>query len=315
MTVVHLISNPCTVPSDVWLLIMVPIMMSLVNPGFVNIARCCDLDVHVHKGNRKLLLRCGTIDGAHKGFNPLEPDQSSVNGIPVSYLYHTCIQMEALLLRQPGHRMFVVRVTDNSSDDPCLASLTPGTSTQTDDLTPAIKKVLQNFKDCFPLELPSALPPDRGVGHTIALDPGSRPVHRAIYRLSPAERVDVKSTVEALLSKGLIDPSSSPFGSPILFVAKKDGSLRMVIDYRVHNRLNIRNHTPLPRIDDLFDRVQGAAVFTSLDLTSGYHQISITEDDRAQTAFLTPSRSYQFRVLPFGLNNAPATLAAYSFWE
>jgi hypothetical protein len=166
--------------------------------------------------------------------------------------------------------------------------------------------VLQDFKDCFPPELPSGLPPDRGVGHTIALEPGSRPVHRAMYRLSPAERVEVKSTVEALLSKGLIEPTSSPFGSPILFVAKKDGSLRMVIDYRALNRLTIRNRTPLPRIDDLFDRVQGATVFTSSDLTSGYHQILIT-DDRAKTVFLTPSGSYQFKVLPFGLTSAPAT--------
>jgi hypothetical protein len=162
----------------------------------------------------------------------------------------------------------------------------PSISTHTDDLTLAIRKVLQDFKDCFPPALPSRLPPDRGVGHTIALEPGSRPVHRAMYRLSPAERVELKSTVEALLSKGLIEPSSSPFGSPILFAAKKDGSLRMVIDYRALNRLTIRNRTPLPRIDDLFDRVQGASVFTNLDLTSGYHQILITEDDRAKTAFL-----------------------------
>jgi hypothetical protein len=179
--------------------------------------------------------------------------------------------------------MFVVLVTDTSSNGPCLASVTPNISTHIDDLTPAIRKVLQDFKDCFPPELPSRLPPDRGVGHTIPLELGSRPVHRAMYRLSPAERVEVKSTVEALLSK---EPSSSPFGSPILFVAKKDGSLRMVIDYRALNRLTIRNRTPLPRIDDLFDRVQGAAVFTSLDLTSGYHQILITKDDRAKTAFL-----------------------------
>jgi hypothetical protein len=174
-------------------------------------------------------------------------------------------------------------------------------------LTPAIRKVLQDFKDCFPPELPSGLQPDRGVEHTIALEPGSRPVHRAMYWLSPAERVEVKFTVEALLSKGLIEPSSSPFGSPILFVAKKDGSLHMVVDYRALNRLTIRNRTPLPCIDDLFDRVQGAAVFTSFDLTSGYHHILITEDDRAKTVFFTPSGSYQFKILPFGLTNAPAT--------
>ena len=126
-----------------------------------------------------------------------------------------------------------------------------------------------------------------------------------MYRLSPAELIEVKRQVTELLQKQLIEPSTSEYGSPILFVQKKDGTLRMVIDYRA---LNITNrYPPLPRIDDLYDKLQGSQYFTSLDAASGFHQILLKESDRPKTAFRTPFGHYQFRVLPFGLINAPAT--------
>ena len=114
-------------------------------------------------------------------------------------------------------------------------------------------------------------------------------------------------TIKELIEKGHIEPSPSPYGAPILFVGKKDGSLRMVIDYRALNKLTVINRFPLPRIDDLMDRLQGAQYFSSLDLMSGYHQIRIGPEDELKTAFRTPFGHYQFKVLPFGLTNAPAT--------
>jgi hypothetical protein len=139
------------------------------------------------------------------------------------------------------------------------------------------------------------------------VEPGAPPPFRPTYRLSPVEQAEVKSKLTDLLEKGLVEPSTSPYGAPILFVGKKDGSLRMVQDYRYLNKITIKNRYPLPRIDDLLDSISGMKYFTSLDLTSGYYQIRITEEDVPKTAFRTPFGLYQFKVLTFGLTNAPAT--------
>lgn len=159
-------------------------------------------------------------------------------------------------------------------------------------------------------EIPPGEPPDRGVPHTIPLQPGSSPPFRPMYRLSPHEYEEMKKHVTDLINKGFIQPSTSPFGAPILFVAKKDNTLRMVVDYRALNKLTIKNKYPLPRIDELLDRMQGCSIFSTLDLHSGYHQIKISDSDIPKTAFRTPLGHYEFRVLPFGLANAPATFQA-----
>jgi hypothetical protein len=123
------------------------------------------------------------------------------------------------------------------------------------------------------------LPPDRGVAHTIPMEPGHVPPCRPTYRLAEPEIKECRRHVEELLIQGFIRPSSSPYGSPILFVRKKDGSFRMVIDYRAVNNLTRKDRYPLPRIDDLLDKLQGSQYFSSFDLLSGYHQVRLHEAD------------------------------------
>ena len=121
-----------------------------------------------------------------------------------------------------------------------------------------------------------------------------------------AELAELKKQLQELLDKGLIELSMSPWGVPVLFVRKKDGSLRWCIDYRELNRVTVKNKYPLPRIDDLFDQLTGAAVFSKIDLRSRYHQLKIKKEDVPKTAFRTRYGHSEFLVLPFGLTNAPA---------
>ncbi|KAG0476522.1 hypothetical protein HPP92_013363 [Vanilla planifolia] len=163
--------------------------------------------------------------------------------------------------------------------------------------------VVCEYPEVFLEELPG-LPPDRAIEFELQLMSGVEPVSKAPYRMAPAELQEVKVQIHELLDKGFIRPSVSPWGAPLLFVKKKDGSLRMCIDYRELNKITIKNRYPLPRIDDLFDQLQGAAVFSKIDLRSGYHQLKIKKDDISKTAFRTRYGHYEFLVLPFGLTNA-----------
>ncbi|KAF5788957.1 putative nucleotidyltransferase, Ribonuclease H [Helianthus annuus] len=166
-------------------------------------------------------------------------------------------------------------------------------------------EIVNEFSDIFPEELPG-LPPEREVEFNIELNPGAKPVAKATYRLAPTEMRELMTQLQDLLDKGFIRPSVSPWGAPVLFVKKKDGSMRMCIDYRELNKLTIKNRYPLPRIDDLFDQLQGASWFSKIDLRSGYHQVRVREEDIPKTAFRTRYRHYEFLVMPFGLTNAPA---------
>ncbi|GJV08186.1 putative reverse transcriptase domain-containing protein [Tanacetum coccineum] len=165
--------------------------------------------------------------------------------------------------------------------------------------------VIRDFPEVFPEELPG-LPPPRQVEFRIDLVPGAAPVARAPYRLAPSEMKELSVQLQELLEKGFIRPSSSPWGAPVLFVKKKDGSFRMCIDYRELNKLTVKNRYPLPRIDDLFDQLQGSSVYSKIDLRSGYHQLRIKEEDIPITAFRTRYGHFEFQVMPFGLTNAPA---------
>ncbi|GKF38173.1 hypothetical protein Tco_0118234 [Tanacetum coccineum] len=138
------------------------------------------------------------------------------------------------------------------------------------------------------------LPPTRQVEFQIDLIPGAAPVARAPYRLAPSEMKELSEQLKGLSGKGFIRPSSSPWGDPVLFVKKKDGSFRMCIDYRELNKLTVKNCYPLPRIDDLFDQLKGLSVYSKINLRSSYHQLRVREKDIPKTAFRTRYGHYEF---------------------
>ena len=164
--------------------------------------------------------------------------------------------------------------------------------------------VVREFPDVFPYDIVE-FPPEREVEFTSDLIPGIEPIFIPPYRMAPTELRELKVQLEELLSKGLIRPSISPWGAPVLFVKKKDRILRLCIDYRKLNKVTIRNQYPLPRIDELFDQLQGSRVYSKIDLRSGYHQLRVQESDVPKTTFRTRYEHYEFLVMPFGLTNAP----------
>nr|GFA74928.1 putative reverse transcriptase domain-containing protein [Tanacetum cinerariifolium] len=163
--------------------------------------------------------------------------------------------------------------------------------------------VVREFPDVFPENL-SGLPPSRKVEFRIDLIHGAMPVAKSPYRLAPTKMQELANQLKELQDKGFIRPSSSPWGAPVLFVKKKDGSFRMCIDYRELNKLTIKNRYPFPRIDDLFDQLQGSKYFSKIDLRSGYHQLRVREEDISKTAFRTRYGHFKFTVMSFGLTNA-----------
>jgi hypothetical protein len=165
--------------------------------------------------------------------------------------------------------------------------------------------VVCEFPDVFPEEF-TELPPNRYVEFVIELMPGAGPIAKSLYRMSSDELDELKKQLKKLLEQGFVRLSASPWGSPVLFVEKKDGTKRMCIDYRTLNSMTIKNKYPLPRIEDLLDRLKKAKFFSKIDLRSGYHQMKIREQDIPKTAFTTQYGLYEFVVVSFGLTNAPA---------
>jgi hypothetical protein len=164
---------------------------------------------------------------------------------------------------------------------------------------------VSEFPDVFPKEL-SGMPPERKVEFAIELIPGTAPISKRAYRVSGPELVELKKQIDELLEKGYIRPSTSPWAAPVLFVEKKVGTKRMCIDYRALNEVTDKNKYPLPRIEDLFDQLRGASVFSKIDLRLGYHQLRIRPSDIPKTTFITKYGLYEFMVMSFGLTNAPA---------
>jgi hypothetical protein len=145
-------------------------------------------------------------------------------------------------------------------------------------------RVVSEFPDVFPDDLPG-MPPDHDIEFSIDLLPGTAPISKRPYRMAPVEHEEVKKTVDELLARGYICRSFSPWAFPVLLVEKKDGAKRMCVDYRDLNAVTIKNKHPLPRIEDLFDQLQGACVFSKIDLRSCYHQLKIHPEDILKTAF------------------------------
>ncbi|GKA39466.1 putative reverse transcriptase domain-containing protein [Tanacetum coccineum] len=199
----------------------------------------------------------------------------------------SCIKTKRYISR--GCQIFIIQVMEKKSDEKRLEDI----------------PIVREFPDVFPEDLPG-LPPVRQVEFQIDLIPGAAPVARAPYRLAPSEMQELSNQLQELADRGFIRPSTSPWGAPVLFVKKKDGSFRMCIDYRELNKLTVKNRYPLPRIDDLFDQLQGSSVYSKIDLRSGYHQLRVRDEDIPKTAFRTRYGHYEFQVMPFGLTNAPA---------
>jgi hypothetical protein len=166
-------------------------------------------------------------------------------------------------------------------------------------------RIVCEYPDVFSEELPG-MPPDRDIEFSIELLPGTAPISKRAYQMDVKDLIELKKQIEELLEKYFIRPSSSPWGAPDLFVNKKDGSRRMCVDYRSLNEVTIKNKYPLPRIEDLFDQMRGATIFSKIDLRSGYHQLKIRTEDIPKTAFTTRYGLYEFLVMSFGLTNAPA---------
>jgi hypothetical protein len=164
--------------------------------------------------------------------------------------------------------------------------------------------VVWEYPDVLPEELPG-MPPHRDIEFVIDLIPGTSHIAKRPYRMAAPELAELKKQLRELQRSVFIRPSSSPWGAPVLFVEKKDKSLRMCVDYRSLNEVTIKNKYPLPNIDDLFDQLKGAKYFSKVHLRSGYHQLKIRESDIPKTAFVTRYRQYEFMVMSFGLTNAP----------
>ncbi|WVZ76367.1 hypothetical protein U9M48_024345 [Paspalum notatum var. saurae] len=150
------------------------------------------------------------------------------------------------------------------------------------------------------------MPPERDIEFSIELVPGTATIYKKAYRISGVELLEVKKQIDELMEKGFIRKSTSPWASPVLLTEKKDGTLRMCVDYRGLNAVTVKNKYPLPRIEDLFDQLKGACVFSKIDLRSGYRQLRIRPSDIPKTAFISRYRLYEYTVMSFGLTNAPA---------
>ena len=166
--------------------------------------------------------------------------------------------------------------------------------------------VVKDFPNVFLEEL-LGIPPVREVDLYIEILSGTTPASRAPYRMAPTELKMLKIQLQEILDKGFIRPSVSPWGAPVLFVKKKDGTLRMCIDYRQINKVTVKNKYPLSRLEDLFDQLKGEGVFSKIGLRSGYYQLRVKDVDVLKTAFRTRYGHYEFLVMPFGLTNSPAT--------
>jgi len=214
----------------------------------------------------KVTINC---EGKLITFSAPDGERVTFKGSDHQVTVPTVSAMQAFKILRKGCRGYLCAIEDTEQRDPDLNKIL----------------VAREYPQVFQ-EVPG-LPPDRKIEFTIELIPGTTPISKAPYRMAPAELTELKTQLQELLDKGLIQPSVSPWGAPVLFVRKKDGSLRLCIDYQELNKVRVKNKYPLPRINDLFDQLASASVFSKIDLRSGYHQLKIKKEDVPKTAFRT----------------------------
>ena len=229
-------------------------------------------------GQKTVVLRC------------FDQTEVIVQGIGSSVMSNVISAMQARRLMRKGCETFLVVILDSKRGQVDVEKI----------------PVVREFPDVFPEELPG-IPLEREVDLAIEIVPGTVPMSKAPYRMAPIELKVLKTQLQELLDKGFIQPNVSPWGAPVLFVKKKDSTLRMCIDYRKINKVTVKNKYPLLRIEDLFYQLKGDGVFSKIDLQSGYYQVRVKEVDVPKTAFRTRYGHYEFLVMPFGLTNALAS--------
>ena len=247
--------------------------IELANGHLVNtdtIIRGCTLNFLNHPFNIDLMpVELGSFD-VIIGMDWLSMHHARI--ICDEKVVHLPYDGETLIIRgdRSGTRLSIISSvkTEKYIKKGCYAFLAHVTEKKTEEKRLEDVPTVRDFPDVFPEDLPG-LPPTRQVEFQIDLVPGAAPVARAPYRLAPSELKELSDQLQELLDKGFIRPSSSPWGAPVLFVKKKDGSFRMCIDYRELNKLTVKNRYPLPRIDDLFDQLQGSSYYSKIDLRSG----------------------------------------------
>ena len=187
--------------------------------------------------------------------------------------------------------------------------LTCSATTQLPPLKPEelVPHEYHDFLDVFSETLAWELPLHHDYNHRIELEEGMTPPHGKLYNMSEVELKTLKDYLDDMLDKGFIQPSKSPVGAPVLFVKKKDGSLRLCVDYRGLNKITQKNHYPIPQIETLVDQLHSAKIYSKIDLRVGYNNMRIAEGDEWKTAFRTRYSAFEYLVMLFGLTNAPAT--------
>jgi hypothetical protein len=217
--------------------------------------------------------------------------------------------------KQKKHVSFYAKVSDVKSafytNQPIFVLLYKETCFNTNELDESLPSIvvslLQEYEDVFPNDVPSSLPPIRGIEYQIDFVPGATIPNRPAYRSNQEETKELQRQVEELMAKGHVRESMSLCEVPVLPVPKKDGTWRMCVDCRAINNITVKYRHPIPRLDDMLDELHGSCIFTKIDLKSGYHQIRMKEGDEWKTAFKTKYGLYEWLVMPFGLTNAPST--------
>ena len=228
---------------------------------------------------KTVLLKCSDLS------------EVTIHGIQSDLVSNVISAMQARRFLKKGCEAFLALVLDSKRGQVNLEDI----------------PVIKEFTDVFPEEL-LGLPPEREVDLSIEVVQGTTPISRAPYRMASTELKELKTQLQELLDKGFVRPSVSPWGAPVLFVKKKDDTLRMCIDYRQINKVTVKNKYLLLRIEDLFDQLKGSSVFSKIDLRSGYYQLRVKDVDVSKTTFRTRYGHYEFLVMSFELTNAPTTI-------